>query len=92
ACPFEVVGLGDVLVIDLVDLAALHPSALKPGVVIVDARRSVEGLAQMQRERWLDVASLLIPVPDGVGPMTAAMRLSSVVAMYRTHARGQPDL
>lgn len=92
AWPSKVLGLGDLLVIDSDDIPALHSSALKPGGVVIDARGSAEGWAQMQHESWLDAVSLLIPVPGGVGPTTVAMRLSSVVTMYRTQARGQPDL
>lgn len=91
ACPAKVLNVGDLLVLDMDDIPALHSSTLKPGVVIIDARANAAEWAQKQRESWADIPSLVIPLPGGMGPTTVAMRLSSVVAMYRIQAKGHPD-
>ncbi len=89
--PSRVLNRAEILVIDTDDSPGSDSSPLKPGVVIVDVRGRAAGWAQLPQKSWLDAVSLLIPVPSGVGPMTVAMRLSSLVALYRTQIRAQPD-
>jgi methylenetetrahydrofolate dehydrogenase (NADP+) / methenyltetrahydrofolate cyclohydrolase len=84
--PLNMLHQGDVLIIDTDDLPALDGVALKPGVVVVDARRRQDGWLPHQPEGLPQAVSLLIPVPGGVGPTTPAMRLASLVAMYRAPA------
>jgi 5,10-methylene-tetrahydrofolate dehydrogenase/methenyl tetrahydrofolate cyclohydrolase len=74
---------GDVLILDSDDLAAVDGAALKPGVVVVDARSRLDGWMPHQSEALPEAVSLLIPVPGGVGPTATAMRLATLVAMYR---------
>jgi methylenetetrahydrofolate dehydrogenase (NADP+)/methenyltetrahydrofolate cyclohydrolase len=75
---------GDVLLIDTEDWPATEGTAFKPGAVIIDARRPPHGSTLPPYEKWLEVASILIPWPGGVGPTTVALRLSSLVSLYRT--------
>jgi methylenetetrahydrofolate dehydrogenase (NADP+)/methenyltetrahydrofolate cyclohydrolase len=71
---------------DIVVAAAGSPGLitadlLKPGAVVLDVgiTRTSEGLAgDVHASAW-DVASLIAPMPGGVGPMTRAMLLSNVV-------------
>lgn len=79
----ELLRCGDVLLIDTDDWPPTMGTAFKPGAVIIDARRSPSGQALPFYEQWLEVVSLLIPVPDGIGPATVALRLSSLVSLYR---------
>ena len=60
--------------------------ALKPGVIVVDARSRPDGWLPHQPEGLPQAVALLIPVPGGIGPTTPAMRLASLVAMYRAPA------
>jgi methylenetetrahydrofolate dehydrogenase (NADP+) / methenyltetrahydrofolate cyclohydrolase len=84
--PVNMLCQGDVLIIDTDDLPTVDGIALKPGVVVVDARIRSDGWLLHQTEGLPQAVSLLIPVPGGVGPMTPAMRLASLVAMYRAPA------
>jgi methylenetetrahydrofolate dehydrogenase (NADP+) / methenyltetrahydrofolate cyclohydrolase len=84
--PINMLHQGDVLIIDTDNLPAMDGAALKPGVVVVDARRRPNGWLPHQPEGLPQAVSLLIPVPGGIGPTTPAMRLASLVAMYRAPA------
>jgi methylenetetrahydrofolate dehydrogenase (NADP+)/methenyltetrahydrofolate cyclohydrolase len=84
--PVNMLQHGDVLIIDTDDLPALDGVALKPGVIVVDARDQPDGWLSHRPEDIPQTVALLIPVPGGVGPTTPARRLASLVAMYRTPA------
>jgi methylenetetrahydrofolate dehydrogenase (NADP+)/methenyltetrahydrofolate cyclohydrolase len=84
--PISLLYQGDVLIIDTDDLPAMDGAALKPGVMVVDARSGADGWMLHQPEALPEAVSLLIPVPGGVGPTATAMRLASLVAMYRATA------
>lgn len=88
AWPVDLVRDGDVLVLDADDGPALHGMALKPGAVVIDARRHADGWMPSQ-EQWFEVVSLYIPMPGGIGPATIARRLASLVALSRTPASVQ---
>jgi hypothetical protein len=75
-----------VLVLDADELPVLEGTALKSGVVVVDARSHPSGWLLHQAETLPEAVSLLIPVPDGVGPTVTASRLVSLVAMYQNPA------
>jgi methylenetetrahydrofolate dehydrogenase (NADP+)/methenyltetrahydrofolate cyclohydrolase len=84
--PVSLLRQGDVLILDSDDLPAMDDIALKPGVVVVDARSCADGSLLHQSEGLPQAVSLLIPVPGGIGPTTPATRLASLVAMYRAPA------
>jgi methylenetetrahydrofolate dehydrogenase (NADP+) / methenyltetrahydrofolate cyclohydrolase len=84
--PINMLYQGDVLIIDTDDLPAMDGVALKPGVIVVDARSRPDGWLPHQPEGLPQAVALLIPVPGGIGPTTPAMRLASLVAMYRAPA------
>ncbi len=52
---------------------------IKPGAVVLDAGYSPGPVGDVAFGEALEVASLLSPVPGGVGPMTIAMLLSQTV-------------
>jgi methylenetetrahydrofolate dehydrogenase (NADP+)/methenyltetrahydrofolate cyclohydrolase len=81
--PAAVMQRGDVILIDTGDSPPVASTAFKAGAVIIDARCSPHGRALWPDEGWLEVVSLLIPWPGGMGPATAALRLVSLVALYR---------
>jgi methylenetetrahydrofolate dehydrogenase (NADP+)/methenyltetrahydrofolate cyclohydrolase len=92
AWPISMLQHGDVLIIDTDDLPPLDSVALKPGVIVVDARQDPAGWLPHRTEDLPQTVALLIPVPGGIGPMTPARRLASLVAMYRTPAGVSLDL
>jgi methylenetetrahydrofolate dehydrogenase (NADP+) / methenyltetrahydrofolate cyclohydrolase len=81
--PLRMLHWGDVLILDSDDLPPLPGAALKPGVVVVDARRRRDGCTLHQPGGLPQEVSLLISVPSGMGPTTIAMRLVSLLALYR---------
>ncbi len=89
--PIDLLAQGDILVLDTDELPVTEGTALKPGVVVVDARSRPDGWLAHQPEALPQAVSLLIPVPAGIGPTATAMRLVSLVAMYRAPAIASPD-
>jgi methylenetetrahydrofolate dehydrogenase (NADP+) / methenyltetrahydrofolate cyclohydrolase len=81
--PVNMLHQGDVLIIDTDDLPAMDGVPLKPGVIVVDGRSRPDGWLPHQPEGLPQEVALLIPAPGGIGPTTPAMRLASLVAMYR---------
>jgi methylenetetrahydrofolate dehydrogenase (NADP+)/methenyltetrahydrofolate cyclohydrolase len=81
--PSDMLQRADVLILDTDDLPALDGATVKPGAVVVDARSHANG-SWPQSEGLAVMASLLIPVPGGVGPTTIARRLTVLLDMYRT--------
>jgi methylenetetrahydrofolate dehydrogenase (NADP+)/methenyltetrahydrofolate cyclohydrolase len=79
---------------DIVVAAAGSPGLitgdlLKPGAVVLDVgitRTEVGLVGDVHGSAW-DVASLIAPMPGGVGPMTRAMLLSNVVDRAEELAR-----
>ncbi|MDY7104144.1 MAG: tetrahydrofolate dehydrogenase/cyclohydrolase catalytic domain-containing protein [Actinomycetota bacterium] len=69
---------------DLVVAAAGSPglvrgSWLKPGCVVVDAGYSPGNLGDVATDEAMGIASMITPVPGGVGPMTIATLLAQTV-------------
>jgi methylenetetrahydrofolate dehydrogenase (NADP+) / methenyltetrahydrofolate cyclohydrolase len=91
AWPRDMLHQGDVLIIDTDDLPTEDGIALKPGVVVVDARTHPDRWLSHQPEGLPQEVSMLIPVPGGIGPTTPAMRLASLVAMCRVPANVSLD-
>jgi methylenetetrahydrofolate dehydrogenase (NADP+)/methenyltetrahydrofolate cyclohydrolase len=52
---------------------------LKPGAVVIDARYNKGNVGDVAFDEALDRASLITPVPGGVGPMTIALLLEHTV-------------
>jgi methylenetetrahydrofolate dehydrogenase (NADP+)/methenyltetrahydrofolate cyclohydrolase len=76
---------------DIVVAAVGHPnlvrgSWLKPGAVVIDAGYYQGGVGDVNFEEALPVASLITPVPGGVGPMTIAVLLDQTVTAAEQRA------
>jgi methylenetetrahydrofolate dehydrogenase (NADP+)/methenyltetrahydrofolate cyclohydrolase len=52
---------------------------LKPGCVVIDAGYNEGNIGDVAFEEATSVASLITPVPGGVGPMTIALLLDQTV-------------
>ena len=64
---------------------------VKPGAVVIDAGIARDGkkvVGDVRFDEVLAVASLLTPVPGGVGPMTVASLLDNVLAAHRLQHPG----
>jgi methylenetetrahydrofolate dehydrogenase (NADP+)/methenyltetrahydrofolate cyclohydrolase/formyltetrahydrofolate synthetase len=91
----EIVKTADILVSAIGKPQFVKGDWLKPGAVVIDVgtnyikdetRKSGERLVgDVDYESAKDVASLITPVPGGVGPMTVAMLLENVIASANRH-------
>lgn len=80
--PREFIKRADILVVAIGVPKYLTKEMVKDGVVVIDVgiNRTEEGLVgDVDFDNVEKVASLITPVPGGVGPMTVAMLLSNVV-------------
>lgn len=75
----------DVLVVAAGVPGLVTADMVKPGAVVVDVgtTRTADGLRGDVAQDVRDVASLVSPVPGGVGPMTIATLLESTLALAR---------
>ena len=80
----------DVLVVAAGRAAMVTPDMVRPGGVVVDVgiNRTDGGIVGDVDPAALEVASLMTPVPRGVGPMTIACLLQNAVRCARFH-RGE---
>jgi methylenetetrahydrofolate dehydrogenase (NADP+)/methenyltetrahydrofolate cyclohydrolase len=89
----EVCSRADVLVAAVGQPRLVGPQYVKPGAVVVDVgiNRTEEGLVgDIDFDSVLERASLITPVPGGVGPMTPAMLLRNTVLAARMQLGGEP--
>lgn len=80
--PEAIIKEADILVVAIGVPKYVTPDMVKNGVVVIDVgiTKTEEGLVgDVDFENVSPVASLITPVPGGVGPMTVAMLLSNVV-------------
>jgi methylenetetrahydrofolate dehydrogenase (NADP+)/methenyltetrahydrofolate cyclohydrolase len=64
---------------------------LKPGAVVIDAGYNDGNVGDVDFDEALGVASLLTPVPGGVGPMTIAVLLDQTITAAQSHVRTRSD-
>ncbi len=76
---------GDVLVVAAGRAGLVRSEMVKPGAVVIDVgqNRTDDGLVGDVDRAVADRASLMTPVPGGVGPMTIAMVLQNAVRAAR---------
>lgn len=87
----EVIGGADILVVAMGKSRFVQGSWIKPGAVVVDVgihyERGEDGkqviTGDVDFEAAKSVASLITPVPGGVGPMTVAELLANTVRSYK---------
>jgi methylenetetrahydrofolate dehydrogenase (NADP+)/methenyltetrahydrofolate cyclohydrolase len=80
----------DILVAAIGRAKAITAPMVSPGAVVIDVgiNRTEDGLVgDVDFEAVSEVASMITPVPGGVGPMTIAMLLSNTVALAEASAR-----
>jgi len=76
---------GDILVAAIGKPLFIKPEMVKKGAVVIDVgiNRTDQGLVgDVDFEAVKEVASMITPVPGGVGPMTIAMLLSNTYESY----------
>lgn len=80
--PHDVLSTADIVISATGRSGLITGDMLKPGVVLIDAGTSESNggiLGDVDRESVESVASVLSPVPGGVGPVTVAMLMQNVV-------------
>jgi methylenetetrahydrofolate dehydrogenase (NADP+) / methenyltetrahydrofolate cyclohydrolase len=60
---------------------------LKPGAVVIDAGYNDGNIGDVDFDEAVSAASLLTPVPGGVGPMTIAVLLDQTIVAARSRVR-----
>jgi methylenetetrahydrofolate dehydrogenase (NADP+)/methenyltetrahydrofolate cyclohydrolase len=60
---------------------------LKPGAVVIDAGYNDGNVGDVHFDEAVGVASLLTPVPGGVGPMTIAVLLAQTIVAAQSQVR-----
>jgi len=83
--PEEIIKTGDIVIVAIGKKYFLKPEMIKRGAVVVDV-----GITRENGEIFGDVdpavaevASFISPTPGGVGPMTRAMLLKNLLAIYQ---------
>ncbi|WP_436771134.1 bifunctional 5,10-methylenetetrahydrofolate dehydrogenase/5,10-methenyltetrahydrofolate cyclohydrolase [Yinghuangia sp. YIM S09857] len=75
----EIVGQADIVVAAVGRAALIKGADLKPGAVVVDAGYNEGNVGDVDFEGASERASLITPVPGGVGPMTIALLLEQTM-------------
>ncbi|MFF7404462.1 bifunctional 5,10-methylenetetrahydrofolate dehydrogenase/5,10-methenyltetrahydrofolate cyclohydrolase [Streptomyces murinus] len=66
----------------------LRGQDIKPGAVVIDAGYNAGNVGDVDFDSAVERASLITPVPGGVGPMTIAMLLEQTVTAAEAAAQG----
>jgi methylenetetrahydrofolate dehydrogenase (NADP+)/methenyltetrahydrofolate cyclohydrolase len=75
----EIVRTADIVVAAVGKANFVRGDWLKPGAVVVDAGYNGDNVGDVHFDEAAEVASLITPVPGGVGPMTIALLLEQTV-------------
>lgn len=75
-----VIGRADVLIVAAGDPRFVQGEWIKPGAVVIDAGYNAGNIGDVDFDSAVERASLITPVPGGVGPMTIATLLEHTVA------------
>lgn len=74
-----IIATGDIIVAAVGQPELVRGSWIKPGAVVIDAGYNEGNVGDVEYEAALAVASLITPVPGGVGPMTIATLLEQTL-------------
>lgn len=81
----RIVASGDIIVAAVGKPELVRGSWIKPGAVVIDAGYNAGNVGDVEFESARAVASLITPVPGGVGPMTIATLLEQTLRAAREH-------
>ena len=81
----EIVATADIVVAAVGRPRFVRAAWLKLGAVVIDAGYNQGNVGDVDYEEAAGVASLITPVPGGVGPMTIAVLLRQTVAAAESH-------
>ena len=87
----SVVATADILVAAVGKPEFIRGADIKPGAVVIDAGYNPGNVGDVDAEGARQRASLLTPVPGGVGPMTIALLLEQTVEAAARAAAGRTD-
>ena len=83
----DIVRTADIVVAAVGKANFVRGSWLKPGAVVIDAGYNEGNVGDVHFEEAAEVASLITPVPGGVGPMTISLLLEQTVDAAEAQAR-----
>ena len=83
----EIVSSADVVVAAVGRARFVPGDWIKPGAVVIDAGYNAGNVGDVDLDQAINRASLLTPVPGGVGPMTIAVLLDQTVDAAEQRAR-----
>jgi methylenetetrahydrofolate dehydrogenase (NADP+)/methenyltetrahydrofolate cyclohydrolase len=75
----DIVRMADIVIAAVGRANFVRGDWLKPGAVVIDAGYNEGNVGDVQFEEAAQVASLITPVPGGVGPMTISLLLEQTV-------------
>jgi methylenetetrahydrofolate dehydrogenase (NADP+)/methenyltetrahydrofolate cyclohydrolase len=75
----QVVATGDIVVAAVGKPELIRGDWIKPGAVVIDAGYNPGNVGDVAFDEAVERASLITPVPGGVGPMTIAVLLDQTV-------------
>jgi methylenetetrahydrofolate dehydrogenase (NADP+) / methenyltetrahydrofolate cyclohydrolase len=84
----EIVRSADIVVAAVGRPRFVRGAWLKPGAVVIDAGYNEGNVGDVDHQEAAGVASLITPVPGGVGPMTVAVLLRQAVAAAERRPAG----
>jgi methylenetetrahydrofolate dehydrogenase (NADP+)/methenyltetrahydrofolate cyclohydrolase len=76
----EIVQSADIVVAAVGKANFVRGDWIKPGAVVVDAGYNEGNVGDVAFDEAVETASLITPVPGGVGPMTIALLVDQTVA------------
>ena len=82
----SIVGTADIVVAAVGIANFVRGDWIKPGAVVIDAGYNDGNIGDVAFDEALDRASLITPVPGGVGPMTIALLLEQTVTAAYSRA------
>lgn len=92
----DIVKTADIVVAAVGRAELIRGDWIKPGAVVIDAGYNTGNVGDVEFEAAGRVASLITPVPGGVGPMTIATLIEQTAAAARARqkqcSRGRPNL
>jgi methylenetetrahydrofolate dehydrogenase (NADP+) / methenyltetrahydrofolate cyclohydrolase len=78
-----IVSTADIVIAAVGQPELIQGSWIKPGAVVIDAGYNPGNVGDVEYEKARSVASLITPVPGGVGPMTIATLLEQTLTAAR---------
>ncbi len=87
----DVVRMGDIVVVAVGKPNFVQGDWIKPGAIVLDAGYNAGNVGDVDFDAAADRASMITPVPGGIGPMTIAMLIDQTALAAARQLDLQPD-